>query len=190
MKRMKWCLLLFLLIGIKLPLFSQGFTPPADSNAVVYFVRVSSFGGLASFEYFNNEEFIGIFKGKNYMRYECPAGEHLLWASSENKEFLRCNLKAGETYMVLVNIEMGMWKANVGLEPLTVDNPVFERAKALVMKQPPIETSKDVIESTQQKLKARGFVENIMRRYESEWKDDDITKVITPEMSIPKERLK
>jgi hypothetical protein len=28
------------------------------------------------------------------MRYECPAGERLLWASSEDKEFLRCNLKS------------------------------------------------------------------------------------------------
>jgi len=69
------------------------------------------------------------------MRYECPEGEQLLWASSEDKEFLKCDLKAGETYLVLVNIQMGAWKARVDLEPLTVESENFERAKSLVNKK-------------------------------------------------------
>ncbi|WP_047447516.1 hypothetical protein [Alistipes sp. ZOR0009] len=189
MKHFKLLLLVIAFLGIKLPSFSQGFTPPADSNAVVYFVRVSNFGGAISFEYFDNEKFVGIFKGKNYMRYECPAGKHLLWASSENKEFLDCDLKAGEIYLVLVNIEMGMWKARVELEPLTVDNKDFERAKALVLKQAPIETSEDKIKSTQEKLTERGFVENIMKLYEEKWKHDECTKKLNSEYAIPREKL-
>lgn len=160
------------------------------SNAVVYFVRVSNFGFAVSFEYFDNDKFIGIFKGKNYMRYECPAGERLLWASSEDKEFLRCNLKAGETYIVLVNIEMGAWKARIGLEPITADHKVFERAKELVLAQKPVETPTDKIQSTQKKLEERGFIENIMKRYEAEWKNAKNTKVISEDMFIPKDKLK
>jgi hypothetical protein len=189
MRKLKSLVFVIAVLYISIPVFSQGFIEPADSNAVVYFVRVSNYGGAVSFEYFHNEKFIGIFKGKNYMRYECPAGEQLLWASSEDKEFLNCNLKAGETYMVLVNIEMGAWKARVGLEPLTIDNEDFERAKALVMKQKPVVTPEAKINSTQKKLDDRGFVENIMERYENEWKNAKNTKIISPDMFIPKEKL-
>jgi hypothetical protein len=171
------------------PAFSQGFTPPADGNAVVYFVRVSSWGGATSFEYFHNEDFIGIFKGKNYMRYECPAGEHLFWASSEDKEFLRCDFRAGETYVVLINIEMGAWKARVGLEPLTADNEDFERVRELVSSKKPIVTPESKIRSTQAKLDDRGFTENIMDRYENEWINGPNTKTFSADMSIPKEML-
>ena len=130
MKKISFLLATFLLASINL--LSQGFTSPADGNAAVYFVRVSNYGGAVSFEYFHNKKFIGVFKGKNYMRYECPAGENLLWASSEDKEFLKCDLKAGETYIVLVNIEMGPFKARIGLERIGIDNPDFERVKELV----------------------------------------------------------
>ncbi len=176
-------------IFLAMPAFSQGFKPPADGNAVVYFVRVSNWGGATSFEYFHNQDFIGIFKGKNYMRYECPAGEHLFWASSEDKEFLRCDLKAGETYIVLINIEMGAWKARVGLEPVTADNEDFDRVKELVYSKEPVVTPESKIRSTQAKLDDRGFTENIMDRYETEWIDGPNTKIISPDMFIPKEML-
>lgn len=184
--------LLFVLVAlcISTPVFSQGFTPPAESNAVVYFVRVSNYGRSSSFEYFHNEKFIGIFKGKNYMRYECPEGENLFWASSEDKEFLKCSLKAGETYLVLINIEMGFMKARIGLEPLTAENEDFERVKNLVLAQEPIETSESKIQSTQKKLEDRGFIQEIMERYENEWKDARNTKIISEDMFIPKEKLK
>jgi hypothetical protein len=190
MKEIKSLFLLLVVLCITTPLFSQGFTPPADSNAVVYFVRVSGYGGTTSFEYFHNHTFIGIFKGKNYIRYECPAGEHVLWASSEDKEFLKCSLKAGETYMVLVNIQMGAFKARMDLEPLTIDNEDFERAKTLVDSKEPIVTSEATIQSTQKKLDDRGFIEDIMERYENEWKNASNTKIISEDMFIPVEKLK
>ena len=124
------------------------------------------------------------------MRYECPAGEHLLWASSEDKEFLKCSLIAGETYVVLVNIEMGAWKARIGLEPLTIENGDFERAKELVNKNEPVVTTESVIQSTQKKLEDKGFIEDIMKRYENEWKNAKNTKTISADMFIPKEKLK
>ena len=189
MKKIKSLFFALVVCCMATPLFAKGFTPPAESNAVVYFVRVSNFGGPVSFEYFHNQEFIGIFKGKNYMRYELPAGEHLLWASSEDKEFLKCDLKAGETYIVLVNIEMGAWKARIGLEPLLADNEDFERVKELVNSKEPVVTPQSKIESTQKKLVARGFIDNIMTRYENEWKDAKNTKIISPDMCIPKDKL-
>ncbi len=189
MKNIKSFLLILIALCLSPTVRSQGFTPPADSNAVVYFVRVSNYGKGVSFEYFHNQKFIGIFKGKNYLRYECPAGENLLWASSEDKEFLNCNFKAGETYMVLINIEMGAWKARVGLEPLTIENEDFERAKEVVNGRKPVVTPESKIQSTQKKLDDRGFIENIMERYENEWKNSKHTKIISEDMFILKELL-
>lgn len=189
MKKIKLLLLGLALFCINSVAFAEGFTPPSGSNAVVYFVRVSNYGGMTSFEYFHNDKFIGIFKKKNYIRYECPEGENLFWVSSEDKEFLKCDLKAGETYMVLVNIEMGVWKARIGLEPLTADNEDFDRAKQVVYDKKPIITSESKIKSTQKKLDDRGFIENIMKRYETEWKDAKNTKIISADMYIPKDKL-
>lgn len=166
----------------------KGFAPPVNpENAVVYFVRVSNYGGMISFEFFHDKQFIGKFKRKNYIRYECPAGQQLLWASSEGKEFVQCDLKAGEVYVVLVNIKMGIWKARVGLEPMTAQHPVFERAKTLVKSKAPVITPEAVINSTQEKLEARGFIAHNLGRYEHEWKTKPNTKIMTENMSIPKE---
>ncbi|MEO9802994.1 MAG: hypothetical protein ABJF04_07090 [Reichenbachiella sp.] len=190
MKKLRLIIFSLAVLGFTTPVFSQGFTPPAESNAVVYFVRVSNFGGAVSFEYFHDRKFIGVFKGKNYMRYECPAGENLLWASSEDKEFIRGNFKAGETYLVLVNVQMGAFKARIDLEPLTVDNEDFERAKALILKKVPVVTPEGKIQSTEKKLAEKGFVDRIMTRYEEEWKDGEMTSTITEDMSIPQDQLK
>ena len=176
-------------ILLSVPAFSQGFTPPAEGNAAVYFVRVSNYGGSTSFEFFHGDQFIGIFKKKNYMRYECPAGPALLWASSENKEFLDCDLKAGETYLVLINIYPGGFKARVGLAPVTAEHEDFERMKALVLDKKPVVTDEEVIQSTQKKLEERGFIEEILQRYETDWKNKPATEVISQDMFIPRELL-
>lgn len=60
-----------------------------------------------SFEFFHHARYIGVFKGENYMRYECDPGEQLLWASSENKEFVTSELMPGGTYIVVVDVIMG-----------------------------------------------------------------------------------
>jgi len=123
------------------------------------------------------------------MRFEYPAGKHLFWASSEDKEFLNCDLKAGETYMVLVNIEMGAWKARIGLEPLDPANDAFERAIEVIKSQKPVVTPESKLKDTQAKLDERGFTEEIMKRYETEWKNAKNTKTIRQDMFIPKEKL-
>jgi hypothetical protein len=84
--------------------------------------------------------------------------------------------KPGKHYIVLVNIEMGAWKARIGLEPLTTENSDFEKAKALVNKQGPIVTPESLILSTQKKLDDRGFIEDTMKKYEKEWKNAGIQR--------------
>lgn len=174
---------------------AKGFTPPAEGNAVVYFARVSNYGGAVSFEFFHNEEFIGIFKKMNYMRVEVKAGEHLFWASSENKQFVKANLEAGKTYIVLVNIKMGAWKAQLDLDPQDVTNPnqteELQRAIALINSKDPVVTPQSLIDSTTEKLKSRDFVGNIMERYSNEWQHkSNYVKPLPATMYIPEEKLR
>jgi len=170
-------------------LLAQGFTPPAEGKAVVYFARVTAFGAAVSFEYFHNDKFIGIFKGKNYMRYECDPGKQLLWASTENKEFVSAELEAGKTYIILVNVIMGAWKARVGLSPITEkDGEDFARAKELILSEAPVVTPEDKIEKTNAKLK--DFIPEMLERYENEWKGGGNDNPLTPDMAISEEAMK
>ena len=177
--------LLLFLVGSS-PVFSQGFTPPADGNACVYFVRVTAYGGVMPFEFFHERQIIGRIMGLSYMRYELPAGEALLWTSSENKVFVECDLAAGGTYLCLVNVKMGMWTARVDLEPIDEDNEDFQRVCDHVLDKGPMEVTQESLDESQQKLEERGFIEEMLEKYESKWKKDKkITKQMTADMAIP-----
>ena len=134
-----------MLFGIK-TLNAQGFKPPSTGKSVVYIVRVTDNGITTSFEYFHQDKYIGIFKGKNYMRYECNPGKNLFWASSENKEFITADLKEGGTYILIVDVYTGAIKYRVGLIPITEkDTDLFEQARKLINSRPPVVTPESKI---------------------------------------------
>ena len=183
-----WIILIAIFIG-KYSISAQGFQPPAQGKSVVYFVRVSSYGGATSFEYFHQDKYIGIFKGKNYLRYECDPGEQLFWASSENKEFVTADLKEGGSYIVIVDIIMGAWKARVGLDPLIADETeVFERAKELINKKKPIVTPESKVKAMNEKLE--DFIAEKLKMYNEVWKNEKNFKHISADMAIPIEKMK
>jgi len=174
-----------LFVGIA---FGQGFKPPAEGKAVVYFVRVSSYGFAVSFEYFHQNSYIGVFKGENYLRYECDPGAQLFWASSENKEFLTSELNPGGSYIVVVDVVMGFWKAHVGLTPISADDTeLFQRAKAVITGKSPVEISDAQIEKMNKKLS--DFIPEMLNRYETEWKQEHNFKHIAAGMAIPEEAM-
>lgn len=180
--------LIILLSGFT-SLFAQGFQAPKEGNALVYFARISSYGGAASFEFFHQDQFIGVFKGKNYIRYECEAGEQLFWASSENKEFITADLKAGESYIVIVDVIIGAWKAHVGLTPISInDEDKFKRAYALIQEKAPIVTPQAKMDKTSKKLIK--FIPAKLKMYEDKWKHEKNFRHIDADMAITIEALK
>jgi hypothetical protein len=167
-------------------LFSQGFQPPVDGKAVVYFVPQKAAG---PYQYFHNDKYIGEFKGKNYFRYECDPGKQLLWASSENKEFIEADLKAGGIYVVMVENDMGAFVARVSLEPITaINSEEFLKIKAMVMKKAPVVTPQAKIDELNIRLK--DFIAEKLNMYNTEWKQKYPYSKITPDMAIPLESLK
>lgn len=166
----------------------QGFQPPAPGKAVVYIARTTSYAMAVSFEYFHNDKFIGVFKGKNYMRYECDPGKQLIWISSENKEFIECDLKEGGSYVIIVNIYPGVMKARMESSPITAADERFADVKALVMDKAPVVTSQEKIDATNKKLEK--FIAEWMQRYENEIKGIKETDKLTPDMALPEEAMK
>ena len=110
----------FPLVAIMIMVSSRAQTiepAPAD-KAVVYFARASDLGALINFTFFDSTQVIGRFNGYKYMRYECAPGEHLFWARSENKDFVRAKLEAGKIYIIDVVPQMGAVKAAVRMYPV------------------------------------------------------------------------
>jgi hypothetical protein len=190
MKTKLFTLLLSLLFILHTNLFSQGFTPPSEGKCAIYFTRVTLYGGAISFDFFHQDKYIGRFKGKNYLRYECEPGEQLLWVSSENKEFVTSELEAGKSYIVLVNVIMGVWKARVGLEPIDETHKAFVRAKELIKNKPAVVNTPSKKAKVEKKLKKKNFIENNLKRYENEWKSKYNFRHINKDMAIPESQMK
>lgn len=167
--------------------FSQGFTAPSPGKAVVYFARPATAGFAISFDFYDNDKFIGSFAGRNYMRYEADPGEHLFWATSENNEFMPAELTAGNTYVVLVNVEMGIAVARVGLVPLSAKDGRFSRVVKLVNKKMPKSfTDEELDKSTTSRAE---HIRETLDKYAEKWKDKRTYNHLTADMSIPADRL-
>jgi hypothetical protein len=180
---MKTYLLILFFVLLSRITFAQGLTPPAEGKAVIYFTRISSMGFAIGFEFFHDKQYIGDFAGRNYIRYECDPGEQLFWASSENKAFLTSQLEAGSTYIVIVDVMMGIGIARVGLTPIDGQDKLLEKAKKLINKKEPVYTSPEEIES--RNLRLADFIEKKLKQYNEDWKNTKDFKHLSPEMAIP-----
>jgi hypothetical protein len=180
------------MMGVLLPAVltsGQGFIPPEEGNAVVYFARVSGYQAANSFDFFHYDKFIGDFKGKNYLRYECGPGEQLFWASGENEEFLTAELESGAIYIVIVEVMSGTWKAFVGLQPVNVENAKrFGKARELISKKPPVEILQEDLEKGNKKK--RKYIEEKLKKYKEKWSKKREYSHISPDWAIPPEMIK
>ena len=162
---------------------AQGLKPPSEGKAVVYFTRLSPAGFAIPFDFFDGKKFIGDFAGRNYMVYECEPGEHLFWSSSENREFMTSELKAGDVYVVIVDVEMGLAVARVGLKPISVGEKDFEKAKKLIDKKEPKLNTQEELDRRSASLGE--FITESVEKYETKFKETRKYKHLSPEMAIP-----
>lgn len=179
-------LIIVLVAGIATSTFSQGFTPPKEGNAVIYFTRVTAMGFAISFDYFDSATYIGQSAGRNYLRYECAPGRHLFWASSENKAFLTADLEANQTYVVIVDVLMGIGVARVGLTPIDSQHKVFPKAKQLIQKKEPDPQAPDFLAKENARLSK--FIREKLEKYEKDWKSSLDIKHLGAEMAIPPDK--
>ena len=113
---------------------TQSIEPAPSEKAVVYFVRSSMFGFAINFTYFDSTKVIGRFNGHKFLRYECDPGEHLFWARSENRDYVKADLEAGKIYVIDVIPQMGAVTARVRLVPINSSNYKMKKTQKLLTK--------------------------------------------------------
>jgi hypothetical protein len=140
---------LFLLLSTTI-LSSQ---PNDSTKAEVYIVRTDIGGSLINFKFFVGDQFVVKFNHGKYLRLELDPGEHVIWATSENRSFVRADLKAGETYVLNALPVTGALKAGVMLFPLQdPEKGVMRRAKRYVAKFKEKVMSKEDLAKDQEKF--------------------------------------
>ena len=163
----KLVVILMLFFGALSLSSAQGIKPPAEGKAVVYFTRVSSMGFAINFSYFDKDKFIGKFNGPKYLRYECEPGEHLFWATSENRDFVVAELEAGKIYFIEAVPKMGAIKAGVQLIPVNpTDAKKIAKIEKLLNKKPSESFSNSELESETKILQEK--ISSGLAKYEEE----------------------
>ncbi len=157
MRHLSFVLLFFLFSSITT--FCQEFKKPSEGKSLIYFVRYSSTGALINFKYFDGDKYLGKINGTNYVIYECEPGEHTFWVASENRDFIKGNLKPDATYIIEVKPTMGAFKAAVRLYPvLPEEERILKRVNKLISKKEPSELKGQEEDMT-------FFIKNGLERY-------------------------
>ncbi len=175
---------LFLLIVFALQsntIEAQDFQKPSEGKAVIYFLRTSNLGAAINFKYFIDEEYLGKFSGKNYARYEVDPGEHLIYAKSENLDFMKADLAADGIYLIHVKPKMGGFKAAVRLEVPNLGDPkLVEKVKKLLAKKKPV--TFNMKKSEKEIAKIKEYLEKYEKRKNST--GENKVKILSSDMNF------
>jgi len=161
---------------------AQTIEPAPSDKAVVYFVRTSSIGFAINFTYVDSARLIGKFSGQGYIRYTCNPGRHLLWARSENRDFVEADLEAGKVYFIEAIVNMGAIKAAVQLDPI---DPKDEKAMKRIFKiigKSAAETFSDE-ELRSEAIKKQDAIRKGLEKYTADKQKGKATPQLTKSMS-------
>ncbi len=166
---------------------AQGFTPPGEGKAVVYFARINKFHAVTQFLLFHGDRFVADFPGQSYVRYECEPGEQLFWVSAENRDFLLTELLPDKTYLVLVDSKAGEQMPRVELVPMITRHKDFHIAKWAITHKAPITESPETAEAETQRMAA--FIARCLEEYDNLPEDEKEAKFMSADMSLPVEKF-
>jgi len=175
------------IFALTLTLNAQTIEPAPEDKAVVYFVRTSALGALINFTYFDGEKVIGKFNGPKYMRYECQPGEHLFWARSENKSFVKANVEAGKIYIIEAIPKMGGIKAGVNLVPVNPKTARLKKIQKLVSKKKGMKFTD--IQLRQFNSQMIEVVKRGMKKYKKMQSTNKSIPVLTKDLSVEAKQL-
>jgi len=141
----------------------------SDEKATVYIVRTSRLGLVINFKYFVGDQYVGKANGGRYLKLEIDAGEHLIWAKSENRSYMIAQLKAGKTYIIDAVPRMGALKAGVRLEAVEGENPkILSRSRKFIAKRK--QKIMDPEDLADYEAKNQDRIKKGLSLYESTWK--------------------
>ncbi len=174
---------IFVLVITYFPTSGQDLKTPAEGKSVIYFTRVSSAGGLINFKFFDGEKYIGKFSGAKYMIYECDPGDHLFWASSENRDFMPATLEPDKVYIVDARVQLGGIKARVDLVPVLVNDPkLLKKVNKLLSKKSAVTFDSSELQNEQAEMAE--YVKISLEKYSKRVENDKEYESLKPEMSM------
>ena len=95
--------------------------PEAGKSALVV-ARTTKFGGAIEFETYLNQKMIGVTQHKGYfVKTDVTPGSYYVITKAENMEPAKINFEPERIYYLLEVPRMGIWKARVSVEPLTLE---------------------------------------------------------------------
>ena len=113
---MKNFMLISIFLSFTFSVLSQNIEPAPQDKAVIYFVRTvkGGFGSFAAPIVFDADNVIGMLTYRNFIRYECEPGKHMLWSLrslstttfTHYKQFIDADLLAGKIYLVEIRLQM------------------------------------------------------------------------------------
>ena len=109
-----------------------------QDKGLVYLYRTKKYKGSAVLLYiWDNDKIIGGLKSGSYFYYWTDPGEHVFWSETESKGSLLIDIKAGHTYYILAEIEMGF---SIGvpkfiIEPTSIGARVVKDLNYLTLKE-------------------------------------------------------
>ena len=106
---------------------TESMLSPTKEKALVRIMRPSGMGSAINFNIWDGEKVIGNSVAKGQFDYLADPGKHIFVAIAENKTFLDAELEAGKVYYILTQVKMGMWKARVGLVPVTKGSEYWDK---------------------------------------------------------------
>jgi len=121
MKSLKKVLLFFVILSgcsvFAQKVTTQAIDKPAEGKSLVYILKTGA-GMLLNFRVYDKDKFLGAIPSGKYLVYECEPGEHLFWATSENRDYVEANLEPNMIYVINAEGQMGAFIASVNLRPL------------------------------------------------------------------------
>ena len=122
MKKLDKIVIIFVLFFGLTSVFSQKVTTqaidkPREGKVLVYILRTGA-GPLLNFRIYDKDKFLGALSGFKYLVYECEPGQHIFWATSENRDFVEANLEPNSVYVLNAEGQMGAFIAQVSFSPL------------------------------------------------------------------------
>jgi hypothetical protein len=101
----------------------QRLTQPPAGKVLVNFHHVTTYG-LQRYAIFNKDgHMICDLPGKSEFQFVCEPGEHIFFGWADQVNVVKADLAADKVYDIMVDVSMGMIRANVMLNPLKKDSP-------------------------------------------------------------------
>lgn len=184
---MKQLILLFTIYLISATANAQEIPKPAKGKSMIIFSRPAMPAPITQFKFFDSSLFIGQIAGGSNLVYECEPGRHLIWASSENFDFLEAELSPDEIYLVDAQVRTGAFRANVHLAPFDPNNKKAEKVKIRLLKRAQRKKMKKYDPNDDTNMTRRHDKADInqgLNTYKNKKKKNKTIRVITKDMHI------